>query len=324
MAVFKNPISEGTAADPFVKYIDGYYYALYTESDKISIFRSISLDTVLQGEKRTIFTIGTEVHGHIWAPELHYLPSTGRWYIYACGTSEGKEFMSMRMFCLESVGSDPFGDYIFKGFTDADTLAIDQTVFYDAKTDTLYTAFSEFTWVDGQVITFAVMENPWTVSKRRIRLSAPEYAWETLGKAANKDERVNEGPIFLCRNGKLVLIYSASGCWSQYYCLGMVEYTGSDFSADNMMNQSNWKKSKKPLFSAANGVYGVGHCSFFDSPDGNETWISYHGMHTPNAGEPGRYMYAQRISFDERDLPVLGEPLSRSTEIPMPSQKCDK
>lgn len=318
---FFNPLSQGHAADPFVKYIDGYYYTVHTKPDRVTLFRSKSLETILKDESKDIYTIGNEIQGHLWAPELHYMPSTGKWYVYACGSREGWDFWTMRMFCLESETSDPFGEYAFKGFTDDKTLAIDQTVFVDEKSGTIYTAFSQFTGERGQVITLAVMENPWTVSDRRIMLSYPKYSWETMGIAENKDERVNEGPVFLCHNGKLVLIYSASGCWSQYYCLGMLEFTGGDFSEDNVMNISNWKKSDKPVFSAANEVYGVGHCSFFNSADGTETWIAYHGMHTPNAGEPGRYMYAQKISFDENNLPVLGEPLSREEPIALPSDK---
>jgi hypothetical protein len=44
-------------------------------------------------------------------------------------------------------------------------------------------------------------------------------------------------------------------------------------------------------------------------------------MHTPDAGEAGRYMYIQPISFDEKGLPVLGEPLSRDTVIEYPLAK---
>ena len=223
------------------------------------------------------------------------------------------------MMCLESTTSDPWSDYVYKGCTDKGLLAIDQTVFYDAASDTLYTAFSEFSSDKGQVITLAVMENPWTVSDQRIRLSYPKYKWEKLGKTEGKDERVNEGPVFLDHNGKLSLIYSASDCWSEHYCLGLIEYVGADRSPAMLMDGGNWHKKSQPIFSAANEVYGVGHCFFFTSPDGSETWISYHGMATPDAGESNRFMYAQRITFDENGLPVMGQPLSRDTEIGVPS-----
>ena len=316
MDFFQNPLSTGAAPDPVVVYHEGYYYATFTEALGIALYRSKDLKTVLTDEKIIIFNLCDEVQGNIWAPELHYNPSTDRWYVYASGSTNGWDFFSIRMFCLESKTSDPFGEYVFKGFTDSNTLAIDQTVFYDEQSGTLYTAYSEFT-SKGQVIKLAVMENPWTISDKHIEVSYPKYDWEKLGKTEGKDERVNEGPVFLCHNGKLSLIYSASGCWSEYYCLGLLEFTGEDFSVDNVMKKSNWEKHNEPIFKAANQVYGVGHCFFFTTPDGT-TWISYHGMHTPDAGEAGRYMYVQPIGFDEKGLPVLGEPLSRDTVIEYP------
>ena len=316
MGTLQNPLSANAAPDPVVVYHEGYYYATFTEALGIALYRSKDLKTVLTDEKIIIFNLCDEVQGNIWAPELHYNPSTDRWYVYASGSTNGWDFFTIRMFCLESKTSDPFGEYVFKGFTDPNTLAIDQTVFYDEQSGTLYTAYSEFT-SKGQVIKLAVMENPWTISNKRIEVSYPKYAWEKLGKTEGKDERVNEGPVFLCHDGKLCLLYSASGCWSEYYCLGLLEFTGEDFSVDNVMKKSNWKKHNEPVFKAENEVYGVGHCFFFDTPDG-ATWISYHGMHTPDAGEAGRYMYIQPIGFDEQGLPVLGEPLSRDTVIEYP------
>ena len=319
MDSLQNPLSAGNAPDPVVVYHEGYYYATFTEALGIAVYRSKDLKTVLTDEKKVVMNLTDEVQGNIWAPELHYNPATDRWYIYSSGSRDGWGFFSIRMFCLESVTSDPFGEYVFKGFTDPDVLAIDQTVFYDEQSGTLYTAWSEFT-DKGQVIMLGVMENPWTISEQRMEVSYPKYTWEKKGKTEGKDERVNEGPVFLCHNGKLSLIYSASGCWSEYYCLGLIEFTGEDFTVANMMNGANWKKHSKSIFSAANEVYGVGHCFFFNTPDG-ATWMSYHGMHTPDAGEAGRYMYIQPIGFDEQGLPVLGEPLARDTVIEYPLTK---
>ncbi len=315
---FKNPLLDRAAPDPSIVYHDGYYYGTFTEVLGIALYRSTSLETVLSDEKVLIFNLGNEVQGNIWAPELFYNPATDRWYVYACGSTKGWDFFSMRMFCLESKTSDPFGEYEFKGYTDPDLLAIDQTVFYDETGGILYTAYSEFTDA-GQVIMLAVMENPWIISDKRIRVSYPRYSWEKMGAREDKDSRVNEGPVFLLHDGKLSLIYSASGCWSQYYCLGLVEFEGDNFSVEEMMNRNNWSKMPNSVFAAANEVWGVGHCTFFTSPDGSETWIAYHGMATPDAGEEGRFPYVQKIAFDEKGLPILGEPLSRDTEIPVPS-----
>ncbi|MBE6585287.1 MAG: hypothetical protein E7645_02025 [Ruminococcaceae bacterium] len=318
LKTFKNPLLDRAAPDPCIVYHDGYYYGTFTEALGIALYRSTSLEKVFNDEKVIVFNLNEQIQGNIWAPELFYNPATDRWYIYACGSTQGWDFFSIRMFCLESKTNDPFGEYVFKGYTDPNLLAIDQTMFCDEVSGALYTAYSEFT-DRGQVIMLAVMENPWTISDQRIRVSYPRYNWEKRGAREDKDSRVNEGPVFLEKNGKLCLLYSASGCWSQYYCLGLIEFNGNSYTVNEIMDKNNWSKHDSAVFSAANDVYGVGHCTFFTSPNGQETWIAYHGMPTSDAGEEGRYAYAQPITFDENGLPVLGKPLSRDSEISVPA-----
>ena len=325
---FNNPISEKSMPDPFITYHDGYYYGLATEVVVLKLYRSRTVeDLFINGESKELIKTGDDIGGgktlgwNIWAPELHYVPSKGRWYVYSCASTDGFDFGAMRMFCLESDGDDPFGEYTFKGLTVKNQICIDQTVYYDEKTGNLYTAYCEFTGDRGQIITLATMTEPWKVGNKRVTATYPQYAWERRGTDENNDGRVNEGPIFLEHDGQIFLIYSASGCWSEWYCLGMLKYVGPDTTKANFVNPDNWVKSKKPLFSEGNGVYGVGHCSFFKSPDGTETWMAYHGMATPDAGVEGRYAYIQKIDFDEDGTPVLGEPVARATALEVPSEK---
>ena len=322
---FQNPVSNESAPDPFVVYHDGYYYCLRTEVVQVRLYRSRTVEDVLiNGEYKDLIKTGDPIFDdktlgwNCWAPELHYMPTTGRWYVYFCACTNGFEFDSMRMICLESDGDDPFGNYTFKALTDPDLLAIDQTVWYDEASGEIYTVFSEFS-SKGQVLTLAVMDNPWHVSDQRIMLSFPQYFWEKKGRDENNDGRVNEGPIFLTRDGKIYVLYSASGCWCEDYCLGMFTYTGDNTAREEFLKKENWKKERQPVFQKANKVYAPGHCSFFTSPDGSETWIAYHGMARPDAGVEGRYMYLQKIEFDENSVPVLGAPLSRDTVIDVPS-----
>lgn len=322
---FKNPISTKSMPDPFITYYDGYYYGLATEVPNVTLYRNKTVEDLFKkGEHKNVISTGASIGGNKklgwneWAPELHYLPTTGRWYIYFCACTDGFDFGTMRMHCLESEGSDPFGEYTYKGMTISNKICIDQTVYYDEESGELYTAYCDFTDL-GQVIMLADMTKPWKVGNRRVMVTHPEYSWEKRGTDASNDGRVNEGPIFFKRNGNIYLIYSASGCWSQYYALGMLKYVGEDTSRENFLNPDNWIKSEKPIFEKANEVYGVGHCSFFTSPDGTETWIAYHGMATRNAGVEGRYAYIQKIGIAEDGAPVLGQPLPRNTKINVPS-----
>ncbi len=322
---FTNPVSNESAPDPFVVYHDGYYYCLRTEVVQVRLYRSRTVEDILiNGEYKDLIKTGDPtfdgktVGWNCWAPEIHFMPTTGRWYVYFCACTDGFEFGSMRMYCLESDGDDPFGNYSFKALTDPDLLAIDQTVWYDANSGEIYTVFSEYT-DKGQSLTLAVMDNPWHISDRRIMLSYAGYYWEKRGKTAENDSRINEGPIVFERNGRIFIFYSASGCWSQYYCLGMLTYKGENTSPEEFLKLENWEKSEKPVFSKANKVYGPGHCSFFESPDGTETWIAYHGMATPDAGVDARFMYIQKIDFDENGVPILGQPIARGTVMEVPS-----
>ena len=324
-ATFHNPVSRKSMPDPFITYYDGCYYGLATEVTTVKIYKCERVeDLFIRGKSKELIKTGDDIGGgktlggNCWAPELHYLPTTGRWYVYFCASTDGFDFGTMRMHCLESEGSDPFGDYVYKGATVGDQICIDQTVYYDEASGLLYTAYCEFN-ERGQVIMLAEMNKPWKVGSKRVMVTYPEYSWEKRGTDASNDGRVNEGPIFLKHDGQIFLLYSASGCWSEWYCLGCLRYTGADTSRKNFLDQDNWEKSRTPLFKAGNEVYGVGHCSFFSSPDGSETWVAYHGMATPDAGVVGRYAYIQKIDFGEDGMPIFGDPLPREAEIAVPS-----
>lgn len=323
---FRNPISYDSKPDPCIVYHDGYYYALATEVTRVRLYRSSTLSGVFYGEYKDLISTGDDIGSgktlgwNAWAPELHFLETTGRWYVYFCACTDGFEFGSMRMLCLESETGDPFSNYTFKGAVDESLQGIDMTVFYEKESGELYACYSQFSDY-GQILRLSRMENPWTLDvKARMRISVPTLEWETRGTDDANDGRVNEGPVFIENKGELYIIYSASGCWSEYYCLGALHYKGEDRTKSNILNPKNWEKLEKPIFESGNGVYGVGHCSFFTSPDGNETWISYHGMATPDAGVEGRYAYVQKIGFDENGLPVIGEPVSRDTVLDEPSR----
>ncbi|NJW55375.1 family 43 glycosylhydrolase, partial [Salinimicrobium sp. CDJ15-91] len=111
----------------------------------------------------------------------------------------------------------------------------------------------------------------------RVLLSEPTYNWEKQGDLDDKDNpphvSVNEGPQYLEHNGQVFIVYSANGCWTDYYSLGLLSLTGED-----ILDPANWEKNAKPIFrkSEENGVYAPGHNSFFKSPDGTEDWILYH------------------------------------------------
>jgi GH43 family beta-xylosidase len=169
------------------------------------------------------------------------------------------------------------------------------------------------------------MENPWTLATDRVLISKPEYSWERIWK--NPDEWnntndhitfVNEGPEVLAHGDKLFLVYSCSGCWTPYYCLGMLT---ADADSD-LLDPESWVKHTEPVFeqSPENGVFGTGHNCFFKSPDGTEDWLLYHANDNPDEGCGGRRSpRAQLIKWNEDGTPDFGVPLSTTTRIKKPS-----
>ena len=91
---------------------------------------------------------------------------------------------------------------------------------------------------------------------------------------------MNEGPQVIVRGGVVSIVYSASGSWTDTYCLGLLTASASS----NLLSASSWTKRSTPLFQSANGLRAPGHHSFTVSPDGTEGWFLFHTARFPGAG----------------------------------------
>lgn len=320
---FTNPLFQ-SGADPWIIYRDSVYYFTCTSGSNLFISKGRNLNDLKQSERKVIWTppAGTMYSKQIWAPELHFI--NGKWYMYFAADDGKNE--NHRMYVVENQSPDPFsGTWEFKGKVSdpSDKWAIDGSVFeYRGR---LYFIWSGWEGdVNGQQnIYIAKMENPWTISGQRILISTPEHPWETVGDLNNPNDvphvNVNEGPVALQKDGRLFIIYSASGCWTDNYCLGMLTLSGID-----PMNASSWKKNPLPVFSqdAEAGVFAPGHNSFFRSPDGKEDWILYHA--NPQAGQGcGRFRSprTQKFVWRKDGTPDFGRPAVTSVSFQLPSSK---
>lgn len=313
-----NPISPIDAPDPFMTYDNetGYYYALFTRGECLELFRSRhAAGIITDNDSKIIYTFDGEndgIWGDIWAPEMHK-GTNGKWYIYTSGRNQS-EPGEKRLFIMEAQSSDPFGDWVFKCKPTPDIYSIDPTV-YTSSDGKQYVCYSRVDPVYGQVLDVCDMENPYTFGKNAVTVAKAELEWEFdppyIGKYA-----IVEGGFFVENNERLFIIYSATGCWSDYYCLGVLEHTGGD-----ICDSANWIKHPKPLLVYGNGVFGPGHASFFKSPDGSELWCAYHGMkqHNVPVNWAPRYINIQKVDFDESGYPVMGLPVGYETEIDPPS-----
>jgi GH43 family beta-xylosidase len=322
---FTNPL-KSSGADPWIFIYEGYYYYTNTLSNKIGIWRTKDITELKSAEYKTIYIPpeNTMYSKELWAPEIMNID--GNWYVYFAA-DDGDNF-NHKLYVLENTSADPFqGEFKMKGQikTDKDNnWAIDGSVFkYRGDYYLIWSGWPVTPWVDAetQCIYIARMKNPWTLATDRVLISKPEYEWERIWKNPEEWDNmpdhivyVNEGPEVLIHGNKLFLVYSASGCWTPHYCLGMLTANANS----DLLNPLSWQKHPEPVFghSPENGVYGTGHNCFFKSPDGKENWILYHANDKPDQGCGGkRSPRAQLIRWKDDGTPDFGSPLSTSTKI---------
>lgn len=323
---FTNPLLP-RGADPWSIYKDSFYYYTHTFGDSIVLWKTRSIATLATAERKTVWIppANTGYSKQIWAPEIHFI--NGKWYLYFAA-DDGRN-INHRMYVLENPLPDPLqGEWIFKGKVadETDRWAIDGSVFEYNKQWYMTWSGWDADKNGTQGIYIAKMSDPAKIEGRRVRISAPLYDWEKYGDLddpENPHVDVNEGPQILKRGNNLFLIFSASGCWTDYYGLGMLTYKGKG----DLLDSASWYKTPEPVFraSARNGVYAPGHNSFFRSPDGSEDWILYHANTAANQGcGRNRLPRAQRFKWNKNGTPDFGEPVKLGARLRIPSEKFRK
>jgi len=319
---YTNPLLP-SGADPWVIYHDGFYYYTNTTGRNITLWKTKNIVDLKSAEKKVVWTPPATgpFSKEILAPEIHYL--RGKWYVYFAADSGNN--VDHRMYVIENASKDPLkGTWVMKGELNLpeNKWAIDASVFENK--GKLYVIWSGWKGDENgeQDIFIAQLKNPWTAEGRRTLISAPTYQWEKNGDLNNPNDvkhvSVNEGPEILKHGDKLFLIYSASGCWTDYYALGML----TAGVHDNLLDASSWKKSDLPVFkqSPENHVYATGHNSFFKSPDGTEDYILYHANSEPGQGCGGyRSPRAQKFTWNADGSPNFGVPVAAGVHLNVPS-----
>jgi len=319
---FTNPL--GAGQDPWVVKDDGRYLFLEHGSDGIKLSENRNLTDIKSGQT-TIWTQPADGWNsrNLWAPELHKIQN--EWVIYYAAGTSGPPFTTQRSGALRAVDGDPFGEWEDMGmlYTGDDVAsgtnekwAIDLTVLELG--DRLFAIwsgweFNEDTDRTPQHLYIAEMENPWTISSDRVKISSPEEEWEKGTELA-----INEGPEILKNDdGDVFIIYSASESWLPAYKLGQLKLT----NPDQPMSAESWEKTG-PVFQGTSQVYGVGHASFTTSPDGREHWIVYHTKTDPSPGWD-RVIHMQPFEWNSDGSPNFGTPVPGGVSIDRPSGACD-
>ncbi len=312
---FTNPLLS-SGPDPWVIQKDTNYYYTNTVGNMLVIYKTSKMSALKNATIATIWTPPATgpYSKDIWAPELHFLQN--KWYMYFAADDGSNS--THRIYVLENTSADPLtGTWIFKGKVSdsSDKWAIDATVFENnAQLYMLWSGWHGNADVE-QDIYIAKMSDPWTISSDRVLISSPTFIWEKIGASPT----INEGPEVLKNsNGNLFITYSASGCWTDSYCLGLLRLK----SGGDPMNAMNWSKTDVPVFStlSSSGAFAPGHNGFFKSRDGSEDWLLYHANSSPAQGCGNtRSPRMQKFRWNADGSPDFGTPVKINTIIKKPS-----
>ncbi len=313
-SLFLNPIHT-SGPDPWVFQANDKYYLTFTTGYNLTLYKSDVMSDLSDAYSRVVWTPPSTGPNskNIWAPEIHQID--GVWYIYYA--ADGGENQNHRMFVVRNENEDPeVGVWEDMGqlMLPDDKWAIDGTIF--EHNDQLYYLWSGWEGdVNGrQDIYICKMDDAMTPVGERVMLTLPEYSWETNGV----NPTVTEGPQILKHDDKIFIVYSAGGCWTDGYVLGLLT---ADADA-NLMNPDSWTKTEDPVFSqnTTGNAYGPGHNSFFTSKDGTEDWIIYHANPQPGQGCGGnRSIRIQPFNWDENGNPDFGVPHPLYEKLTKPS-----
>jgi GH43 family beta-xylosidase len=311
---FRNPVLP-SAPDPWVLQMDEWYYFTHTTGNSIRLYRSKKMSDLTNAEVKTVWSPPSSGMNskNIWAPEIHFV--NDKWYFYYAADDGNNS--NHRIWVLENTSADPFqGTWIDKGQLPLPDgkWAIDGSIFeFQGNLYFLWSGWEGDTDV-RQDIFIVKMKDPLTPEGDRITLSIPEHAWEKSGSPP----AVNEGPQFIHYEDKIFISYSASGCWTDDYSLGLLS---ADASSD-LLDPASWVKSPEPVFTSntSGQAFAPGHNSFFKSPDGKEDWIIYHANSSAAEGCGNKRSFRiQKLTWDDNGFPVFGRPVALSTYIPKPS-----
>jgi GH43 family beta-xylosidase len=314
--IFTNPLLP-SGPDPWVIQKDTTYYYTNTLGNRIALYATGKMSALNRATIANIWTppLSGPYSKEIWAPEVHYIGN--KWYTYFAADDGNNN--NHRIYVIECDDANPLtGTWVFKGKvsdTVTDKWAIDASVFeYNSQ---LYMIWSG--WPGDinteQDIFIARMKDPLTLESTRVMISTPSATWEKSGAPP----AVNEGPEALTSSGgQLFLTFSASGCWTDGYSLGLLTLR----NGGDPTNPADWTKSTGPVFStnAGNGAFAPGHNGFFKSRDGTEDWIIYHANTLAGQGcGDARNPRMQKYSWNADGTPDFGFPVRINSPLRKPS-----
>jgi GH43 family beta-xylosidase len=299
-------------ADPYIhRHLDGWYYftASVPAYDGIELRRSRTIAGLAGAEPVMVWRKpdSGRCSDLVWAPEIHF--NNGAWYVYfaAAPSREIKDdLFQHRMYAISTRAANPLdGAWAFEGRieTGLDTFCLDATTYRHEGVLYCLWAQKEPGIRGNSNLYIAPMRDPVTLAGEPVRLSIPEFDWETRGF------RVNEGPAVVRHGHRLFVTYSASAT-DENYAMGLL---WADAEAD-LLAPDNWTKSGRPVLTSSPrySIFGPGHNSFTVAEDGVTDLLVYHARtYTRIEGDPlwnpDRHTFVKPLRWDEEGMPVFGD-----------------
>ena len=322
---FMNPLGSEGHPDPCIVYCakENCYYGISTTGfpfwgdDTLTVHRAKNFeDLFVTSESRVVYRSNDqdETYGYLWAPELHYI--RGQWYIYTSCQNAPKNNLK-HVIVLKAKTESPFDGFELCGHINRDFYAIDPSVYHDTESDKLYLCCSPV--IDSiQRLSIQELRSPAEPVGKIAVIAKPELDWEQVPPYCDGGAIVEGGFFVKSPNGRLFILYSANGCWSDDYTIGLLEYKGG-----NIISADSWEKYPYPILTKGNGNFGPGHATFFYSPDKSELWICYHCLESsnPSVQPMKRLCHCQRVFFDETGFPHIGDLFPNNVPCAVPSEK---
>ncbi len=340
--LFTNPVVQAPSCDPFITYLDGWYYYVKSNSG-VCVAKARRLQDLGSAPLVKVITASDDSFKEFWAPELHYVD--GCWYIYAAPIEVSTN--RRRMFAFKaSVPDDPQSPFEFAAEM-GPTVYHEETDTWDLNSDTTqnryaldgtvlevgekkYFIYSAHTGTGSQPTTQRLyineMADATTLMGDRVLLPAGGAAFEK--RQSNIGNSICEGPQILVKNGKVFVFYSTDQSNYNWYqeCL-----LYADVDSD-LLDPNSWTKYPGPVLTKsddpADRSLATGHACVIPSPDGTEEWMIYHAYETSDSNhggsQEGRYARALKISWGADGLPVLGNPVPLETVMEQPSGTVDQ
>ncbi|KFA76568.1 hypothetical protein S40288_01592 [Stachybotrys chartarum IBT 40288] len=303
---FTNPLRNPGGADPQIVWSGGYYYLISTEWTNLQLARAETIEGLKTAEPRVIYSDANPNRCcSVWAPELHYFD--GKWYLYyTAGRNEDLDLQRMHVLVG---GASPWDDWSY-GAQLIEDWGIDGTILRTNEFGN-YFVYSCMTGVPHQSTCVRSLGSDYlSVGNDLSIISQPDQPWE------QSEVPVQEGAAALYFGGRTYLAYSANYCWTPDYCVALLEWDGRTDPA----SPGAWTKSDGCVLSSANGNFGTGHNSFFTSPDGNQTWITFHATDVAGgACDDRRYAMTQPLTANPDGTPNFGVAEGFQFEWPEPS-----